>query len=186
MSNYKLSFKTIVKILVVFSYTIFLRNNLIAQTDSLKVSEFNIYVMKSSKLTKIGWNRSIVTASNDSLAITDGKHVEIYPLPDVSKIAFKNGTYWVSGLLIGTLIGLAAGTAIYLFDDDDQSNTGQGHPYTITFPRTVAFILVIPGALLGTLFGALTPKYDEHIFTKLSRENKKTELMRSFKKYKIQ
>lgn len=144
-------------------FLLFTCYNLRSQTDSSEnftLPETKIYqkVNNKEKIYKFDEdaNRFIL---RDTLLIAD-TNVYKYKvsLNDISKISFRNGThFW------GAAAGVGAFGFILGFFTGAYFNFGDGTPkFNFTNGLAGGVLFAIPAALIGGLFGLLSPHYDEY------------------------
>lgn len=146
--------------------------------DTAGVRDSKIIYYKDLNTLKIINEKFVFSSGN-------GSNIHEFLADEIKKISFKNGNYLWSGALYGTLSGVALG---FLIGSIAGNSKGSGHP-DIRFDQSeirlaLSALFGITFGILGGVFGALTPKYEDYSINKIPPDKKMEKLMLLVKKHR--
>ena len=134
--------------------------------------ESTVYIFKD--------NRNKLYLTNSTLFADPEKDSYSVNLNQITKISFRNGTYFRKNAALFGSIGFAGLFALGGFFSPDDNPNKQFH-------IVPALVFGIAGglafALVGGMFGLISPKYDDYSLIKYTSVKKVTALKKLFRKY---
>ncbi len=145
----------------------------------LKISQLE----KNKEVTYEFENERNIFLMSDSFLVADPvKYNYVVRIADIKKVSVRDGTYvWkTAGIVaaVGGVIGLLAGTGMYIFLDSIETKALFVIP-AFTFGGALV------GGLIGGLFGLAVPYFESYPQTEKDAGKKKEVLKKIFKSYNL-
>lgn len=172
-------------IVIIYSYSF----NIYSQIDSIynfTLPEMKIKQKENGKTVTYVFEKDFNKFSvSDSFLTADPKSYKYnVRIANITKLEFRNGTYWWRAALAGGAAGFGIGVLIGL----GAALSKQTGEYQIKpgFWEVLVFggLLAVPLAVIGGLFGAISPYYEIYSLTPGNPDKKKEELLKAIKKHK--
>ncbi len=166
-------------LLLLFTFTIYSQND---SNITFGLPELKIKQNEKGKTVEYIFDNSLnkFILTPETLYPDTNKYSYSVKLADIKRISFYSGTdFWNTAGVIGAagfVLGfLVVGAVGIIWSDNHTFNVGAGF--------IGGFAFAIPTALVGGIFGALSPRYDNYETVKLNNSEKYELLKRLFKKY---
>lgn len=144
--------------------------------------ELRIYQKEKGKIVTYVFDNSLnkFTVTPAFLMPDTNKYIYRVQLNDIKKISFMNGSHALNAAGITGAVGFGLGFLIFgaistIFSSEEVFN--------INFALLGGLVTAVPAAVIGLVFGALSPKYEEYNISGLSDQKKYETLKKLFKKY---
>lgn len=176
------------KLIIYFSILFIFNLNLFSQNDSVSfiIPEYEISYKDTGKENSYSFRHeeNKLVIFNNKLYADPSTYNFSSELGKLKKISVKDGNYLLRGAAIGFGIGFVLAAIPTWIDNNKNGHKSEGHPnFNIEIsPVLAGFLLGIPGAIIGGLFGGFTPSYDELDLTKISNDNKKSRIINFLRK----
>lgn len=151
-------------------------------SDTFGLPELRIFQKEKGKNVTYVFDNSLnkFTLTPTFLLPDTNRYIYKVRLADINQISFVNGTHALKAAGITGAVGFGLGFLIFggisaIFSSEQLFN--------INFALLGGLITALPAALLGAVFGALSPDYEKFDIAALSDMKKYETLKKLFKKY---
>lgn len=151
-------------------------------SDTFGLPELRIFQKEKGKNVTYVFDNSLnkFTLTPTFLLPDTNRYIYKVRLADINQISFVNGTHALNAAGITGAVGFGMGFLLFgaistLFSSEEV--------FSVSFAFLGGLVTAVPAAVIGLVFGALSPKYEEYSFPGFSDQKKYETLKKLLKKY---
>jgi hypothetical protein len=178
-----------IKAAFLFCYIISCTCNLFSQTDSVynfTLPEMKIKQKENGKTVTYVFEKDFNKFSvTDSFLTADPKGYKYnVKIADIKRIEFRNGTYWWRTALVAGAVGFGIGVLFGLANDLSKQTGEWQIKLGVGGILFLGGLVAAPLAIIGGVFGAISPYYEIYTLTSGNTDKKREELLKAIKNHK--